>query len=96
MQVRVRVCDVCGEVSRPTREYKVQRDDKATVGVDLCSRHAAPLEVFLAKREGSEPLPDVEEHEGRKELPVPRGTTRRRGSRVKVTSLEEIEAQKGK
>lgn len=92
VQVRVRVCDVCGEVSRPTREYKVLRDDKATVSVDLCSRHAQPLEVFLAKQEGGEPLPPVEEHE-RGATPT-KTPARRRKSSIRATALEEIEAQK--
>lgn len=90
-KMRVTVCDVCEEVGRPTRAYRIQRDDKAAVSVDLCSRHAAPLEAFLTKgREeeaGEESAPPSTEQRA---VPI----RRRRGPSIAVTAMDEIERQK--
>jgi hypothetical protein len=91
MKVRVTVCDVCGEVGRETTPYKLQRDgeDKTQVTVDLCSRHAAPLDALLTKK-GQAPT------EQPVTAPAKAPVRRRRPTTIKATSLEEIEAQKKK
>jgi hypothetical protein len=91
MKVQVTVCDVCGEVGRETTAYKIQRDGETgrQVTVDLCARHAAPLEAFLTKRrEATAPEPSAS---------VTRtAARRRRPTTIKATSLEEIEEMKRK
>jgi hypothetical protein len=88
-KVEVTVCDVCKEVGRATRGYRVQRDDRVAVSVDLCSRHAGPLEAFLSKAS------EVRVEESATPAPAKRAATRRRArGGLTVTTMEEIEAQK--
>lgn len=92
MELQVRVCDVCGEVTRRTRRYEINREgDNLAVIVDLCSRHASPLEAFLTRKDGED------EKVGAAATPKPTKTPRRpRRSGVKATTLDEIEEGKRK
>jgi hypothetical protein len=65
------VCDVCKNKRRKVKIYRVGFDGE-TVGVELCSEHAAPLEQMLKIGE-------------RLNTTTPK---------VKVWSLEDIEAEK--
>jgi hypothetical protein len=88
VKLRVTACDVCQDIARPTRQYRVQRDDKQAVTVDLCHTHAKPFEVFLAKvtvKDGDQE-PQAPE-------PPPKAARRRAGT-VRRSTLEEIEESK--
>lgn len=83
VSVSVTVCDVCGEVGRDTSTYRVENKDTRQQGTfDLCSRHAQPLETLLNR-----------------EAPAAVAPARRAGRKpraLKVTTLDEIEAKKGR
>lgn len=72
MKVEILVCDVCQAQGRSVTNYTVSRAG-AKKDMDLCDRHAKPLEELLGDRK-----------------PI----TRTRGTRQKVTTLEEIEKKK--
>jgi hypothetical protein len=108
MKLEIVVCDVDREVGLPTRRYTVACGDGRTVTADLCEEHAAPFEALLekpgpeqadgpgsrrapAKKAGADPMKPVARTSG-EAAPV-KSAARRRG-RLRVTTLEEIEARK--
>jgi hypothetical protein len=48
MKLEVVVCDVCQTHGRPVTHYTVIQDAREKE-LDLCERHAAPLEVLLGE-----------------------------------------------
>lgn len=84
-QVNITVCDKCGNPSMPTRHYVITSQEGASVEVDLCMRHSGPLDDLLIGVTGD---PNVA-------LNPPSSTpARRRGRKMEVTSIEEIEGRK--
>lgn len=87
----VTVCDECQRVGVPTRTYAITRDS-TKVTVDLCADHGEEIELLIEKALAS----------GRQSSPTPpRKTPPRtaavsRPTKLKVTSLEDIEAMKAK
>lgn len=49
-ELKIIVCDVCGDLGRATAQYHIGRA-KAPTMFDLCEEHAAPVEAVLACKE---------------------------------------------
>ncbi|MFJ8583568.1 hypothetical protein ACIRD2_02770 [Streptomyces sp. NPDC093595] len=82
----VTVCNVCKTSGLPTQKYRIERVGATERVVDLCPDHAAPVEDVLAR--AAEPAADAEDTSA---APAP---VRRRSSKRKVMTLEEIEELK--
>jgi hypothetical protein len=90
------VCGIDPETGAPARRYTVTGAGGRTVTVDLCETHAAPLEALLARAATPParvpaPLPDPAA--GAVGTAPGQRPARRRG-RLRITTLEEIEALK--
>lgn len=78
MKVTLTVCDICKNQDRPTKSYRLVTPERTT-NTELCSEHAEPVELVV-----EQVLKDR-----------PKASTRtRRPSQTRVTTMEEIEAQK--
>lgn len=49
-KVTVIVCDICGQVGEPTRRYRLGREKQPVRTLELCRKHAAPIELLLGKQ----------------------------------------------
>jgi hypothetical protein len=81
MQVTVTVCNVCQQIDAPTQQYEIRQGQRRKK-VDLCEAHSQTIEALL-------------------QLPNSGSATKKTASsgsrrRNRVTTLEEIEAQKKK
>lgn len=107
MKIQVVACDKDREV--PALTYEIQVSDGRTVSADLCARHAAKIEALIAElvqdgeKEAAQPAPELRpEPEPAKKAAAKKTTARKTAvkkttssrRRPKVTTLEEIEAQK--
>ena len=89
MKLEVIACDI--DQKFPAKTYTITSSDGRSISKDLCEEHAEPFEEWLEEaeefeEEEPEPAPVA------KKAPVKKTATRRR---PRITTLEEIEAQKG-
>ncbi|ANT41080.1 DNA binding protein [Streptomyces phage Nanodon] len=88
MKIELTVCDLGQEVGEPTQSYTVTTEGRS-VELDLCQKHAAPLEELL-NRGSREPDPKPV-----KASPSPTAAPKKRAARrPRVVSLAEIEEMK--
>lgn len=57
VEVSVRICDVCKRQGVPAQQYELRRlsGDKEAISLDLCARHAQPVEALLGIARGDDP-----------------------------------------
>lgn len=79
------VCNVCEDVTRGTKEYKLAQGGRETV-VDLCEEHSEPLERFLPTR--------ASVTQRRVQRRPTKSTTRTTRRRTPIMTMAEIEATK--
>lgn len=79
-KVRVVVCDVCEDIGKATKGYRITSEGKAA-SVDLCVEHAEPLEVLLTGQGKADKRSAPRQH-------------RTRRSSTPLKTLEEIEREK--
>lgn len=95
-QVSVTVCDVCG-TQDGIRHFTISWDG-GEAEVDLCAAHREPLEALVG--EALSRAPRKAPSPAKVAAPVKRttkaATPRRRTPLTKVTSMDEIEALRGK
>ena len=83
MKITMTVCDVCKDRDAETKQYQIREGDRRA-RVELCEAHGQPLEAYLAQS----PTGKARRGSG--------SGTGARGGRSRVTTLDEIEAQKNK
>lgn len=84
-RLTVTVCDICERVDAPVSQYKLSQEGRS-VTVELCAAHSEPLEALLR--------PSTAPSGTRTPVTPRKAPAKRRGGRVKVTTLAEIEKQK--
>jgi hypothetical protein len=81
-EIVVQVCDECREVGKPVKTYTVSEGGRAGEPV-LCADDGAVLERFLPKKPAAKKAPA---------RPVKKAA--RGGTRSRIKTMEEIEAEK--
>lgn len=89
MEIKIRVCNACQDRSLETSRYTITSEDGRKIAVDLCEGHSQPLEAYL--RQSPTPAP-----KGRQKGSQGASGRSSGGSRRRVTTMDEIEAMKGK